>query len=249
MDPEVSVVIPVYRNAETLAELHRRLSRVLTGAGLSFEILLIDDACPAGSLAVAEALARGDGRVAVVALAANVGQHRAVLAGLAQARGAWTVIMDADLQDPPEAIPRLLQKGQEGFAAVFAGRRGGYESAGRLLTSRLFKRVLHWLCGLPPDAGLFVALNRPLAKHLLQMRGPAPMVVAMIGCSGFPAASIPVTRAIRPVGSSAYNSWGRLRSAWRGIAWVLARKHCPGFPAEPATGSPPIKAFIGDRFG
>src|SRR5215211_7438544 len=81
--PEVSVVVPVYRSVETLRELHRRLCRTLEAQMLSFEVLFVDDACPVGSFTVLDELARRDSRVAVLALERNVGQHRAVLAGLA----------------------------------------------------------------------------------------------------------------------------------------------------------------------
>jgi glycosyltransferase involved in cell wall biosynthesis len=235
--------VPVYRNAEMLHELYRRLLRVLEAWQLSFEVLFVDDACPAGSLTVLKGLAQRDPRVAVLALKRNVGQHRAVLAGLAHVRGEWTVVMDADLQDPPEAIPYLLAKGQEGFAAVFAGRRGRYESAFRLFTSRLFKRLLHLLCGVPADACLFVALNRPMVERLLTLGGPHPFIVAMIGCTRLPLTSIPVVRARRPSGSSAYSFWGRLRNSWRAVAWVLAWKwHAVRRVSNYGMDEPPTKA-------
>jgi len=223
-DPEATVVVPVYRNADTLEELHRRLARVFEARGMEFEVVFVDDACPSGSLDVLRKLAQLDPRVAVVALARNAGQHRAVLAGLSLARGRWMVVLDADLQDPPEAIPCLLEKGEEGFGAVFAGRRGRYESAGRLVTSRLFKRLLSLLCsagsGLA-DAGLFVALDRAMAARILSMENGPPFVVAMIGCAGLPVVSVPVERSPRRRGESAYGSWGRWKSGLCGVAWVI----------------------------
>jgi glycosyltransferase involved in cell wall biosynthesis len=245
----VSIVVPVYRNAETLHELYRRLLYTLEAQQLSLEVIFVDDACPAGSLAVLESLARRDSRVTVLALAENVGQHRAVLVGLAHARGDWTVVMDADLQDPPEAVPALLAKGQEGFAAVFAGRRGWYESRLRLLTSRLFKGLLHLLTGIPADAGIFVAMNRVMVTRLLASGGPHPMIVAMIGCAGLPMASIPVTRAQRQTGSSAYTSWARLKSCWRAVAWVVDRKwRTLRHLSSRGMDMPPVKAYLGARF-
>jgi glycosyltransferase involved in cell wall biosynthesis len=258
---DVSIVLPVYRNADTVLELHRRLCQVLEREKLRFEILFVEDACPRGSLGVLEALAERDSRVAVLALERNVGQHRAVLEGLAYARGKWTVVMDADLQDPPEAIPILLAKGQEGFAAVFAGRRGRYESRARLLTSRVFKGLLHLLCGTPKDAGIFVAMNQAMTERLLTMGGPAPFVGAMIGCAGLPMASIPVVRTERGVGNSAYSFGGRLTAGWRAIAWVLAWKWrrvagrmSPSFEPRVRHGhahsvSSRVTRHIGARFG
>jgi glycosyltransferase involved in cell wall biosynthesis len=219
--PDLSVVVPVYRNAETLEELHRRLSRVLEHAGLSFEILFVDDACPEGSGLVLDRLVLADPRVTALSVQENGGQHRAVLLGLSRARGEWTVVMDGDLQDPPEEIPGLLQAGQAGALAVFAGRRGSYESSFRLFTSRVFKRTLHLLCGVPSDAGLFVALRRPAVDRLLSLPRRYPFVVAMIGASRVPMVSVPVVRERRRSGSSAYSQWCRVRSAASAFLWLF----------------------------
>lgn len=241
--------MPVYRNAETLVELARRLHAVFDAERLSFELLFVNDVCPAGSLAILEALARNDPAIAVLALERNVGQHQAVLVGLAHARGEWVVIMDADLQDQPEAIPLLLAKGRDGFAAVFAGRRGRYESRLRLLTSRLFKRLLHMLCGVPADAGLFVALHRRMVDRLLMMAGARPWVTAMIGCTGLPLVSVPVVRDQRREGSSAYSSWKRVQSGRRALAWVLRWKWRALRGLRPDAFIPPaVKAYVGERF-
>jgi hypothetical protein len=132
--------------------------------------------------------------------------------------------MDADLQDPPEAIPALLAVAREGYSGVFATRRGRYESRRRLLTSKVFKRALHALCAVPIDAGAFVALDRALVDELVAVRGGGPSIVAMIGCSRRPIASVPVARDRRPEGRSAYSSWRRLRSGTEALAWVLRRR-------------------------
>ncbi len=221
---DVSIVVPVYRNADTLKELHRRLCNVLEERKLEFEIVFVDDACPAGSLEVLTALADRDPRVGVLVLRSNYGQNQAVLTGLTYVRGRWAIVMDADLQDPPEAVPELLSKGEEGYSAVFAGRRGRYESFGRLFTSRLFKKLLHLLCGVPSDGGIFVALSQQMRERLIVMKGPSPFVVAMIGCTRLPSTSIPVTRAPRASGKSAYTFVARLKSARRAILWILAWK-------------------------
>lgn len=226
MMPAVSVVVPLYRTGDALPELGRRLAAALDDAGLSFELILVDDACPAGSGRAAVALAGVDRRVRVVMLEANVGQHAAVLAGVAEARGSWIVAMDGDLQDPPEAVPLLVEAGREtGVPVVFAGRRGRYESRARLLTSRLYKRTLSLLAGVPVDGGMFLALERPVAAQILAMDGPRrPSVVAMIGCAGVPMLSLPVERSPRGGGRSSYSPWGRLRLGWRAVAWVVSWK-------------------------
>lgn len=222
--PEVSIVVPVYRNADSVRELALRVRDVMDARGLSYEIVFVNDACPGGSLAALKELAAADPAVTVMSLSHNAGQHRAVIAGLRSSRGRRLITMDADLQDPPEAIPRLLDGLEEGPAAVFAGRRGRYEGPGRLLTSRLFKRLLHAMCGVPEDAGMFMAMDRRMADRLLSFRVRNPFVVAMIGCSGLPVASVPVVRSPRLAGVSAYSSWRRFRTGCLALGWVIARK-------------------------
>lgn len=219
---ELSVVVPVYRNAETLSELHRRLSQVVNGMEISCELIFVDDACPDGSRDVLEALACTDPRVAVLSMARNVGQHRAVLAGLAASQGEVAIIMDADLQDPPEAIPALLATLAQGFGAVFAGRRGRYESSMRLLTSRLFKYLLHLCARVPSDAGLFVAVSREMMTRLLAVSEPNPFVTGMIGFTGMTTTSIPVHRGVRLHGRSAYSGLERLRIGVRTLVWAAS---------------------------
>lgn len=218
--PSLSIVLPVYRNRETLLPLHQQLCAVLEPLALDFEIIFVNDACTGGSLAILEKLAESDPHVAVLSLEKNVGQHQAALLGITYATGSHIVIMDADLQDPPEAIPKLLKEIDKGFATVFAGRRGKYESGARLLSSRLFKTTLHFLTGLPADAGMFMLITKKMRERILTMQGPAPFVVAMVGCAGLPVTSLPVLRVTREAGKSSYTFWTRLRSAWRAIYWI-----------------------------
>ena len=218
-DPYISVVVPVYQNRETLYALFNRLHQVLQSKGFSYEIIFVNDASPDDLLVILEKLARENSQVGVLDLERNIGQNQAVLVGLRYARGTCVVIMDADLQDPPEAIPDLVDKLQEGTAAVFAGRRGQYESPFRLFTSRLFKKLLQLLCGIPEDAGIFVAMNRHIVKCLLGFNTTRPSIVAMIGCTQLPLVSIPVVRAQRPSGISAYSFWRRFKAGLLTIAW------------------------------
>lgn len=235
-DPRVSVVVPVYCNAGTLADLHRRLAQTLATLG-EWEVIFVDDASPDSSRQVLLQLARSDPHVAVLATDCNGGQHRAVMLGLRYARAGWVVTMDADLQDPPEAIPSLLAAlSLSGAAAVFAGRRGRYEAPGRLFTSRIFKTLLHWLTGLPADAGMFVAMDRAVVDRLLAMHVSDPFVVAMIGCAGLPTRSIPVERAPRALGASAYSTPMRLSTGGRALLLAVRLKR------GAASGSPEVAA-------
>ena len=234
--PDVSVVVPLFRNAETLPELCRRLLQVLEAAGLSCEVVLVDDCSPDGTPAVAERLVGEDLRLGLVALDRNVGQHRAVLAGLNHARGSRAVVLDGDLQDRPEFIPTLLARAQEGFDAVFAGRRGRYQSLHRTFTSFVYKSIQHVLCGVPGDAGMFIVLSRRLVERLVDFGGSHRLTVpTLIGLSGMPCTSVPMVRPRRPTGRSSYSS---LRRFSLGIANILAILRWRCLPSA-RTGSSP----------
>lgn len=216
----VAVVVPVYGNEATLEPLVERLGAAL--AGHDWTVRLVVDASPDGSAAVAARLA-SDPRVLPQVLERNIGQHRALAAGLAvDDADAW-VCLDADLQDPPEAVPALLARlGRGDVAAVFAGRRGSYEGALRLLTGRAHRALMARLTGLPPDAGAFLALDARAREAVLRLQGPS--LVAAIGAARLPVASVPVERAAREHGASAWTTRARLRQSARTLAWTLRRR-------------------------
>ncbi|HVL04832.1 MAG TPA: glycosyltransferase [Acidimicrobiales bacterium] len=214
----VALVTPVYENAPTLEELSRRVAGALHDRRWTLRFVV--DASPDDSLAVASGLAAADPRLAVTALARNVGQNRALLAGLAADDGAtaW-VCLDADLQDPPEAVPVLLDRLAAGDAGVvFAGRRGRYESRARMVTGTLHRAAMARLTGLPPDAGAFFAVDRPSRDRLLALDPPG--VVAGVGAAGIRWASVPVVRAPRPSGRSAWTPAARLGQSARSLLWA-----------------------------
>lgn len=210
----ISVVVPVYRNAATLRELTARLRAALGDA----ELVFVNDASPDDSAAV---LASLEG-VRVIAHETNRGQNAAVVTGFAHTGGDTIVVLDADLQDPPEAIGELLRaKRESGAAVAFATREGRYANRGRMWTSRIYKRLLSMLTPLPHGAGLFVALDRSVARRVQSM-APVPSVVAAIGLLRVPMIGVPVARAMSE--SSAYRGGDRLRLAWRTLAWVLSHR-------------------------
>ena len=117
---DFSVVIPVYGCKEALPELHQRIVDVFEGMGASFELVLVDDHDPYDSWSVVQSICDNDDRVYGIKLARNFGQIRAITAGLDCCHGDWVVVMDCDLQDRPEEIPRLYAKAKEGYDVVFA---------------------------------------------------------------------------------------------------------------------------------
>lgn len=235
MPPAVSVVVPLYRTGEAVAELVGRLREALAGEAGDVEILLVDDASPDDTLARARAVADAGPGVRVIALPANVGQHRAILAGMAEATGERVVVMDGDLQDPPEAVPALLAKAREGWEVVFAARRGEWQAAGRMRTSRLFKTLLGAMTGIPADCGTFFVAGRTAVGRALEVAYRRPWVVTMVG-AGERIATVPVVREVRPRGRSAYSGGMRLAAALSALAFTVRWRLGSGDGDPPARG-------------
>jgi polyisoprenyl-phosphate glycosyltransferase len=222
----VAVVVPVYGNEATLRLLAERLAAAL--AGRHWGLRLVVDASPDGSAAVATALAAGHPRISVTNLDVNVGQHAALARGLADEPDAdvW-VCLDADLQDPPEALPLLLDRLAHGdVAAVFAGRRGAYESWLRRRTGDLHRWLAARLTGLPLDAGAFLAMERSVRDAVVTaVRDEgAPSVVLAVARARQRVTSVPVARDVRPEGRSAWTGRARLRQSVRSLAWAARRR-------------------------
>ena len=216
--PELSVVIPVYNNAGSIKELYERLCAALKGNVDSYEIIFVDDASIDDSCSIIKHLAGQDKNVRLSTLGCNIGQQKAVFYGLKNSFGRLIVTMDADLQDPPEAIPVMLLKIRQGYAAVFAGRRGRYESSFRLFTSRVFKFTMHMITGVPVDAGMFLIMTQEAKDRVLEFRGE-PFLVSMLGCTRMPLFSMPVKRDRRGERLSAYTTRLRLKVALSAIFW------------------------------
>lgn len=214
----ISIILPVYRNADFLVELIDRLHRALDAFGIEHEIIGVNDCCPGASLEVLRSISSRDPRLVVVNLKRNRGQHRAVLSGLTCASGDWFATMDADLQDPPEIVPRLLDIATANHAVVFAGRRGLYQSLPRMITSKLFKTLLAVVAGIPRDAGMFFVAPAEAKETLLGLKTGKPFIVAMLGRVAVRKISHPVERSRRPSGTSSYSSRKRLE-AGLGAVW------------------------------
>jgi len=245
-DVDVAIVAPVYRNADTLDALASRVRTAMDDAGESFRLVLVVDASPDESWAVVRQLAARDARIGGLLLADNGGQHAAVLAGLAAVRARRFVVMDADLQDPPEVIPAMLARARETNSTVFAERQGRYERWDRLATSRTFKTLLSWLSGVPPGVGTFFVVDAEVAAAMRESRARPPQVVVLAHHCSVRRETIQVRRARRPIGTSAYSSVARVRAAIRSVRCALAcrRQHTTRQACLPSA-SPRIGGRIG----
>ena len=240
--PTVSVVLPLHRTAATLDELLERL-RVSCPPGT--EYVLVDDRCPerSGDLVLTR-WAHLPGRL--LSLAENVGQHACVQAGLRHAHGERIVVMDADLQDSPEDVPRLLAALDAGSAdVVCAGRRGHYAHLGQERTARAYRRVARLLSGgrIPVDAGMFSAWRRDSVDRVVALHDHAAPLVPAAALAGLSIATVPADRHSRPRGRSATGSWRRLRIAVRGLL-TLTPVHPLARRLQPVRRRPPTAEVL-----
>lgn len=207
MKPIFSIIAPIFNESESIPELYRRVSAVMDGVGQEWELILVDDGSTDGSAVLMNELAAKDNRVRPVIFARNFGHQIAVSAGMDYSRGDAIVIIDADLQDPPEVIPDLIAKWREGFEVVYAVRaeREG-ESWFKLWTASLFYRTIFKITDvkIPLDAGDFRLLDRKVVNVLNTMREHYRFLRGMSAWVGFKQVGVPYKRAARFAGSTKY---------------------------------------------
>jgi len=218
--PRVSVAIPVYNEEAVLPELLRRTTAVLDSLpGGPHEIVLADDGSSDRTLELLEKAAETDDRLSVVALSRNFGHQTALTAALDYATGDVTILMDADLQDPPEAIPTLLDSYNQGYDVVYVRRVKRKESWWLRLCYYLFYRLLALLSvmPLPRDAGDFGLMSRRVIDEMRRMPEHHRYVRGLRTWVGFRQTGIPIERSARQAGRTKYSSIKLLMLAFDGI--------------------------------
>lgn len=220
MNIRYSVVVPVYNEVENLSELYRRVREVMEGLGEPWELVLVDDGSSDGSVEQIRQLAQSDSRVRPVIFARNFGHQIAVTAGLDYARGQAIIIMDADLQDPPEVIPRLIERWREGYEVVYAVRaeREG-ETWFKKATAAFFYRLIYRIADvkIPLDTGDFRLLDRKVVDVLRRMRERHRFLRGMAAWVGFRQIGVEYRRAPRFAGETKYPFRKMLRLALNAI--------------------------------
>ena len=216
---EISVVVPVYGCRESLGPLHQRLSAALRAITPSYEIVLVDDCDRQGSWEAAAELARADRAVKAYRLSRNFGQHAAITAGLAQCTGRWAVVMDCDLQDPPEMIGALYRAAQAGSDIVLARRKRKHHSAFRRLAARVYFRLLRVLAAarLDGEFGSFSIISRKVIDAFLRFQDRDRHYLFILNWLGFPTATIEYEHAARHSGESSYSLDALIRHALGGL--------------------------------
>lgn len=219
--PVFSIVAPVYNEVEILPELYKRITHVMINMGEPWELVLVNDGSRDGSAKVMDELHSHDpDHVRVIHFARNFGHQIAVTAGIDYASGQAVVLIDADLQDPPEVIAELAAKWREGYEVVYAVRkeRKG-EGWFKLATARLFYRLIYRITDvdIPLDTGDFRLIDRSVVNAMQSMRERHRFIRGMVSWVGFRQTGIPYTRQERYAGETKYPLSKMLHFAWDGI--------------------------------
>lgn len=205
--PDISVVVPVYGSDNTLVRLYERVAAAVAQIPASFELIFVDDCGPGNPWNLIEDMAQNDPRVKGLKLSRNFGQHSAIMAGIDAALGKWLVIMDCDLQDRPEEIPRLWNKAQEGYDVVVGRRVERQDRLLKRLLSHAFYLVFDYMSEQKSDAtqssfGIYSRKIVDLVKKLPEQPRAFPLLVRW---SGFEIMPIDILHDKRTEGKSSYS--------------------------------------------
>lgn len=207
MNPVFSFILPVFNEEETLGETYRRLADIMDGLKAEGEIILVDDGSRDRSLEMMRELRRRDPRMRYISLARNFGHQMAVTAGLRFAQGDAVIVLDADLQDPPELIPAMVEKWREGFEVVYAQRTARQrEGPSKRLFAYLFYRILRLLTNvdIPADTGDFCLMDRKVVDVLNALPERGRYLRGLRAWVGFRQTAVPFEREPRFAGKVKY---------------------------------------------
>jgi polyisoprenyl-phosphate glycosyltransferase len=209
--PELSLIIPIFNEEAVIPELHRRLREVMAQLERdvrSWEIVFVDDGSKDESLTLLKRMSAEEPRFKVVAFSRNFGHQLAITAGIDKAEGDAVVIIDADLQDPPEVIQEMIARWRSGFDVVFGVRRSrAGETLFKKLTAALFYRILRTMLGgmpIPVDAGDFRLISRPVVLTMRSLKEKHRFVRGMVTWVGFKQSALYYDRKARFAGETKY---------------------------------------------
>lgn len=218
--PILSLVLPVYNEEPVLGELERRLKDFLSSVGVSHEVIFVDDGSKDRSREMLRGICQRNPEFKLVSLSRNFGHQLAITAGVDYACGEAVVVMDADLQDPPEIVSSMLEKFREGFDVVYAVRRKrAGESWFKLATAAMFYRLLRAIIGvpIPLDTGDFRLMSRQVVLALRSLKETHRFVRGMVTWVGFRQTAVYYDRPARFAGETHYPFRKMLRFAIDGI--------------------------------
>ncbi len=216
----ISVIAPAYNEEAVLPEFHKRLSAVFDNLDCELEVVYVNDGSSDRTMEVLIGLRNQDSRITLVDLSRNFGKEIAMTAGLDHASGDAVVVIDTDLQDPPELIPELVRQWRAGFDVVYAQRteREG-ESWMKRTTASAFYRVIKRLSrvSIPQDTGDFRLMSRRSVDALLELREHHRFMKGLFAWVGFPQIAVPYRRDARFAGDTKWNYWKLWNFAIEGI--------------------------------
>ena len=243
---QLSVIIPFLNEREVLPACHERLRRVLNTLGLSYEIVFVDDGSSDGSAEYLQTLLREERGIKLVRLSRNFGKEAAMTAGIEHASGAAVILLDADLQDPPEAIPAMVRAWKEGADVVSMRRRSrAGESVLKRLSAYAYYRLLSRLskAAIPPDTGDFRLMSRRAVTALMQLPERCRYMKGLYAWVGMPTRIIDYDREPRAAGTTKWSYLALFRLAMEGITSFSTA------PLRWATGLGAVAALGGAVFG
>src|SRR6266404_8007081 len=217
----LSIIVPCYNEEAVLQQSHQRLADALKQLeDLKYEIIYVDDGSEDGTSEILSDLQKSDGRVRLLRLSRNFGHQIAVTAGLESASGDAVVIIDADLQDPPDVIGQMVERWRAGYDVVYGVRveRSG-ETGFKLWTAKLFYRLIDRVSEtpIPHDTGDFRLMDQKVVRVLLSMPERDRFLRGMASWAGFRQIGLPYKREPRPAGKSKYPLFKMIRFATDGI--------------------------------
>lgn len=215
----ISVVVPLFNEQENVEELHRRLTVTLRDLGEPYEIVLVDDGSQDATPHLIDAMEEKDPQLVVLHLSRNFGHQPAVCAGIDEAKGRAVIVMDGDLQDPPEALPHFVARWREGFDVVYAVRRHRKEGPLKRLAYFVFYRLLNAISDLeiPLDSGDFCLMDRKVVDALSRLPERARFVRGLRTYVGFRQVGLPYEREARSAGKPKYTLRALVRLAVDGL--------------------------------
>ncbi len=216
----LSIIVPAYNEQEVLDEFYQRTKSVLTELNSEYELIFVNDGSKDNTLKILEKLHSIDNNIVIIDLSRNFGKEIAMTAGLDYAKGDAVIIIDADLQDPPELIPELVEQWKNGYDNVYAkrvGRQG--ESLIKKITAHLFYRIINKMSNIniPKDTGDFRLLSRRAVEALKQLPERNRFMKGLYAWIGFPEKAVIYKRDPRFAGDTKWNYWRLWNFALEGI--------------------------------
>jgi len=224
--PSLSIVVPVFNEREVLPELHRRVEAVMGGLAVPYELVLVNDGSTDGSWDAILSITCQDPRIKAIKLSRNFGHQVAIMAGLHVTSGVAVVVMDADLQDPPEVIVELYRRYRDGYDVVFAQRRVRQgETLWKRITAKMFYRLMRQMTTLdiPVDTGDFRLMSRRVVDDLCRLQEHNPFIRGLVSWVGYNQAAVLYDRDPRRYGRTKFSTPKMLRFALDGITSFSSR--------------------------